>query len=66
MPSAWSARKNTRSRPTPGPADGEWLYGHNWVTLAWLATHPLWGVIALPLRSLLFVRQIDVPKLDAK
>lgn len=52
--------------PTPGPADGEWLYGHNWVTLAWLATHPLWGVIALPLRSLLYVRQIDVPKLDAK
>ena len=23
--------------PTPGPADGEWLYGHNWVALAWLA-----------------------------
>ena len=35
--------------PTPGPADGEWLYGHNWVALAWLATHPGWGVIALPL-----------------
>jgi hypothetical protein len=52
--------------PTPGPADGEWLYGHNWVTLAVLCTHSLWGVIALPLRSLLYVRQIDVPKLDAK
>jgi hypothetical protein len=52
--------------PTPGPADGEWLYGHNWVTLAWLATHPLWGIIALPLRSLLYVRQIDVPQLDEK
>ena len=52
--------------PTPGPADGEWLYGHNWVVLALLATHPLWGVIALPLRSLLYVRQIDVPKLDEK
>jgi hypothetical protein len=52
--------------PTPGPADGEWLYGHNWVTLAWLAQHSLWGVIALPLRSLLYVRQIDVPKLDEK
>jgi hypothetical protein len=52
--------------PTPGPADGEWLYGHNWVTLAWLRTHPLWGVIALPLRSLLYVRQVDVPSLDAK
>jgi len=49
--------------PTPGPADGEWLYGHNWVTLAWLATHPLWSVIALPLRSMLYVREIDVAKL---
>lgn len=52
--------------PTPGPADGKWLYGHNWVALAWLATHPAWGVIALPLRSLLYVREIDVPKLVDK
>lgn len=52
--------------PTPGPADGAWLYGHNWVALAWLATHPLWGVIALPLRSMLYVREIDVPKLAEK
>ena len=52
--------------PTPGPADGEWLYGHNWVALALLATHPLWGVIALPLRSLLYVRAVDVPKLAEK
>ena len=52
--------------PTPGPADGEWLYGHNWVALAWLATHPLWGVIALPLRSMLYVREVDVPKLAKK
>ncbi|MGB6045686.1 MAG: transposase [Pirellulales bacterium] len=52
--------------PTPGPADGEWLYGHNWVALAWLATHPLWGVIALPLRSMLYVREVDVPKLKTK
>ena len=52
--------------PTAGPADGEWLYGHNWVTLAWLATHPVWDVIALPLRSLLYVRKVDVPKLVEK
>ena len=52
--------------PTPGPADEKWLYGHNWVALAWLATHPLWGVIALPLRSMLYVRQLDVPKLAEK
>jgi hypothetical protein len=52
--------------PTPGPADGEWLYGHNWVALAWLATHPVWGVIAMPLRSILYVREVDVPKLAEK
>ncbi len=52
--------------PTPGPADGEWLYGHNWVALAWLAIHPVWGVIALPLRSILYVRAINVPKLSDK
>jgi len=52
--------------PTPGPADGEWLYGHNWVALAWLATHPWWGVIALPLRSMPYVREVDVPKLAEK
>ena len=52
--------------PTPGPADGEWLYGHNWVALTWLATHPAWGVIALPLRSMLYVREVDVPKLAEK
>lgn len=52
--------------PTPGPADGEWIYGHNWVSMALLAAHPCWGVIALPLRSLLYVRQVDVAKLKEK
>ena len=52
--------------PTGGPAAGEFLYGHNWVSLAFLATHPIWGVIALPLRSLLYVREVDVPALNAR
>lgn len=52
--------------PTPGPAGSDWLYGHNFVTLAWLQTHPLFGVIALPLLSKLYVRACDVPALDAK
>ena len=52
--------------PTPGPAGGEFCYGHNWVSIAWLAKHSLWGVIALPLRSLLYVREVDVPPLNAK
>jgi len=49
--------------PTPCPANEKWLYGHNWVALAWLAKHPRWGVLALPLRSMLYVRAIDIPKL---
>jgi DDE superfamily endonuclease len=52
--------------PTPGPADGEWLYGHNWVTLALVVVHPSWGTIALALQSLLYVREVDVPKLAEK
>jgi hypothetical protein len=52
--------------PTPGAVGSEWLYGHNFVTVAWLQNHPLWGTIALPLLSKLYVRACDVPALDAK
>ena len=52
--------------PTAGPADGAWMYGHNWVSRCFLATHSLWGVIALPWRSLLSVREKDVPALEGK
>lgn len=52
--------------PTPGPADGEWLYGHNWVALALVVMHPRWGTIVLALRSLLYVREVDIPKLAQK
>ncbi len=43
--------------PTPGPADQKFLYGHVWVTLAWVVHHPVWGTIGLPLRAWLYVRQ---------
>jgi hypothetical protein len=39
--------------PTPGPADQEFLYGHVWVTVAWVIRHPCWGVIGLPLQAIL-------------
>src|SRR3989442_6347320 len=42
--------------PTPGPAGGEFLYGHVWVTLAWVVRHPLWGAIGLPLLARMYVR----------
>ena len=43
--------------PTPGPADQQFLYGHVWVTLSLAVRHPAWGVLALPLRAMLYVRQ---------
>jgi hypothetical protein len=49
--------------PTPGPAGEKFIYGHVWVCLAWLARHPAWDTLALPLRALLYVRAKDVPKL---
>jgi hypothetical protein len=57
---------NIHHNPTPGPGDGDWLYGHNWVCLAWLVRHPVWGIIALPILSQLYVRQIDVETLKGK
>jgi hypothetical protein len=49
--------------PSPGPAGEKFVYGHVWVCLAWLARHPAWNTLALPLRALLYVRAKDVPKL---
>jgi hypothetical protein len=46
--------------PTPGPAGAKFLYGHNWVTLAWVVRHPIWGVIGLPLLARLYVRRKDI------
>ncbi len=50
--------------PTPGPADQEFLYGHVWVTVAWVIRHPRWGVLGLPLRALLYVRQKQIGLLN--
>src|SRR5271167_4252245 len=49
--------------PTPGPAGEKFVYGHVWVTLAWVVRHPLWATLSLPLRALLYVRAKDVPRL---
>jgi hypothetical protein len=49
--------------PTPGPADQKFLYGHIWVTIAWVLRHPWWGTIGLPLRALMYVRQKDAAPL---
>lgn len=49
--------------PSPGPAGEPFVYGHVWVTVAWVVRHPLWATLSLPLRALLYVRRKDVPRL---
>jgi hypothetical protein len=46
--------------PTPGPAGAKFVYGHVWVTLAWVVRHGLWGTIGLPLLARLYVRRKDI------
>jgi hypothetical protein len=47
--------------PTPGPAGAKHLYGHNWVTLAAIADHKDWGIVALPLQAQLYIREANLP-----
>lgn len=49
--------------PTSAPDDHKWIYGHVWVTLAWVLRHPCWHAIALPLWAQLYVKQKDIAKL---
>ena len=52
--------------PTPGPAGSPYVYGHVFVVLGLLVTHPAWGVIALPLLARLYIRKKDLPAIDPK
>jgi len=51
--------------PTPGPAHQQFVYGHIWVTTAWVVRHPQWHTLALPLIADLYIRAKDLPKIDA-
>jgi DDE superfamily endonuclease len=51
--------------PTPGPTHQRYLYGHVWVTLAWVVRHPDWHTLALPLLADLYIRRVDIDKIDA-
>lgn len=51
--------------PTPGPAGSAYVYGHVWVVLGLLVTHPTWGLTALPLLARLYVRAKDVAGIPA-
>ena len=52
--------------PTSGPDDHKFIYGHIWVTMAWVVRHPLWQTIALPLRALMYVKRKDMPRLAGR
>src|SRR5581483_10918709 len=52
--------------PTPGPAGSPYVYGHVFVVLGLLVTHPARGVIALPLLARLYVRKKDLAGIDPK
>jgi hypothetical protein len=52
--------------PHSGPGEADFLYGHIWVTVAWVVRHLRWGAIGLPLRALLYIRQQDLPKLPRR
>ena len=52
--------------PTPGPAGSAFVYGHVWVVLAVVATHPTWGAFALPLLARLYIRAKDLAGLPAR
>lgn len=52
--------------PTSAPDDHKFIYGHIWVTVAWVVRHPQWHTIGLPLRALLYVKAKDFPKLTGR
>jgi hypothetical protein len=52
--------------PSPGPTGPTYLYGHLWVTLAWVVRHPHWGTIGLPLLAWLYVRAKDLPTIPPR
>jgi hypothetical protein len=49
--------------PTPGPTHQKFLYGHIWVTTAWVVRHSQWDTLALPLLADLYIRQKDLPRI---
>jgi hypothetical protein len=59
----WVEGAGVHRNPTPGPSRHTFVYGHIWVTLAWVLRHPCWGTISLPLLAWLYVRQKDLPKI---
>jgi hypothetical protein len=56
----------THHNPAAGPSGSPYLYGHAFVALGLLITHPAWGTAARPLLARLYVRKKDLPGIDPK
>ncbi|MGF1581632.1 MAG: transposase [Gemmataceae bacterium] len=52
--------------PTKGPTNQKYLFGHIWVTIAWIVKTPGAKALALPLLSKLYIKAKDVAKLTAE
>lgn len=52
--------------PTPSKTDARLCYGHSWVVLAIVLSHPTRGNIVIPLRHTLYIKENDVKKLTPK
>jgi len=58
----WVEGAGVHRNPTPGPSQQQFVYGHIWVTLAWVLRHPCWGTLSLPLLAWLYIRHKDLPQ----
>jgi hypothetical protein len=43
--------------PTPGKTDATLCFGHSWVVVALVITHPLFGEVSFPIAAELYLRQ---------
>ena len=52
--------------PTPGGSDATLCWGHSWVVICLVLTHPLWGEVCFPIATTLYVQQKVVDLLKGK
>jgi hypothetical protein len=43
--------------PTPGGTDAGLCWGHSWVVICLVLTHPLWGEVSFPIATTLYIQQ---------
>jgi hypothetical protein len=56
----------THHNPTPGKTDAEFYWGHSWVVVCLVVTHPLWGSICFPIIADLYIQEKIIEVLRGK